>query len=352
MPDEIVQQTTLRDTLTANLEAAEAGILETPEQARARDEGGRFVRQEKVETRPVEETPKVEAQPQAQAQPAPAAQRPITTWRKEYLPLWDKLSQGQPLSAEEAKKLADYSVQRENEYKTGVSTYKAEAVQARELQEAVAPFMQELQAHNLKPTDWIKQVGQVHQLLVRGNPQQKLEVFQALAQRYGVPLAAVQQQAQGGVPPLVTNLMGIIAEQKRELEAVKGQVSSVTGWKQQLETQSLEGEIQKMAADATTYPHFEAVRESMAQLLEQGAARDLPTAYKLAVRLDDSLMDEELNQRLAAKQSERTNTAAQARARAVSPKSATPRGQVTTSGAKDRRSVLSEQFDAHDGGRV
>lgn len=355
MPDEIVQQPTpsLRDTISANLDAAEAGTLETPEQVRARDEAGRFVKQEEPKVEKVE--PEQKPAPQAQQQPQPAQQvsplpgMSITTWRKEFLPLQQKLANGEPLTPDEAKKLAAYNVQRENEYKTGVSTYKAEAVQARELQEAVTPFLQELRANNLTPASWIKQVGQINQVLMRGTPEQKLGVIAHLAQVYGVPIGALSGSR---VDPTVQQVMAMNQELKRELSALKGEVSGVAGWKQQLETQALEGEIASMAADTANYPHFDAVRERMAQLLETGAARDLPTAYKTAVRENDELYEQDVTQRLAQQQSQKTTTAAQARSRAVSPKSATPSGQVKTTGAKDRRSVLSDAFDAHDGGRV
>ena len=52
----------------------------------------------------------------------PSVARP-TTWKKEYLPIWDKLTAGEQLTPDEALKLAEYTgVQRESEYKKGVST--------------------------------------------------------------------------------------------------------------------------------------------------------------------------------------------------------------------------------------
>lgn len=339
---EQVPQTTLRDTLGENFDAAEAGTLETPEQVqqRARDEQGRFAKEEKK----VE--PKVE-----KAEPEKTLPRP-TTWKKEYLPIWDKLTTGQPLTKEEANKLAEYTGhQRENEYKTGVSTYRQEAMAARELQEAVTPFMPELQAHNLKPADWIKQLGQAHYVLVRGTPDQKLGVFNALARTYGVPLAAMQAQGQGQLPPLVQQLMQQNADLVSKVNALEGRVAGVADWRQQFEVSALEEEVRKAAGDTQTYPHFEKLREPMAQLLESGAAKDIPTAYKLALRGDDELMEQDIQQRLLQKQSEKAEVARQAKAKAVSPKSSTPSGQVKSE-AKDRRSMLSELLDEAQGGRV
>jgi len=325
MEETVQPQTTLRETLEANVELAEAGTLPSAEQ-RARDDAGRFAKKE--ETPVVQEAPKPS----------------ITTWRKEYLPLQDKLAQGIPLTPEEAKKLADYNIQRENDYKTGVSTYKTEASKAAELYEAINPFMGELQSRGMAPAQWIRDLGQAHYVLVKGTPDQKLQLIQTLARQYNVPLGAPQQPS-GGVHPIVAQLM-------EKIQQLESQVGGVANWKQQAELQAIQHEIQKTQGDAQTYPHFDAVREDMAQLLEKGAATDLPMAYKMAVRFRDDLFEEEVNRR--SQQTTKTNVVQKARAQAVSPKSSTPSGQVTTSTAKDRRSQLEEAWESHagPGGRV
>ena len=47
-----------------------------------------------------------------------------------------------------------------------------------------------------------------------------------------------------------------------------------------------------------------------------------------------------------------SNVVKEAKAKAISPKSATPSGQVTSATATDRRSQLEAAFDAQAGGRV
>ena len=341
MPEDIQPQTTLREVLESNLDAVEAGTLPNAEQVakdeRARDEAGRFAPKPKEEAVVAEVKAPPAAQPQQQQ---PQVQRP-TTWKKEYLPIYDKLALGQPLTAEEAKKLADYTNQRENEYKTGVSTYKAEAQAAKDLQEAITPFLPELQAQGLHPAAWIKQLGHAHYALAKGTPELKLQVFRSLAQQFNVPLAAIVQQP-GQVPPIVNDLMAQIAE-------LKQQVSGVASWRQQQETTSLTSEIDRFAKDTQKYPHFEAVRGTMAQLLESGLAQDLDSAYDKAVWMVPEVR--EAQQLALAQKTNQTAVVAKARAAAVSPRSATPSGQVATTGAKDRRALLSEAFD-EQGGRV
>lgn len=333
-------QTTLRETLEANLDASEAGTLPSVEEVRDRhrDEVGRFAPKPKEEI-----APKVEVKPETgqQIQQTPVVpQGPPTTWKKEYLPLWNKLAMGQPLTPEESKKIADYAGhQRENEFKTGVSTYKAEATAAKELQDAITPFLPELQSAGLTPSSWIKQLGQAHYALAKGTPELKLQVFQELARQYGVPLGAILQNPQQ-VPPIVNDLLG-------QIQALKEQVTGVTTWRREQETTSLSSEIDKYAKDSVNYPHFEAVRNTMAQLLETGLAPDIPSAYTKAVWMQDDVREAE---KLRLSQvGQQTSAVVKARARAVSPKSATPSGAVN-SGKKDLRSTLEDRFDALAGG--
>jgi len=345
MPDDLQPQTTLREVLETNLDAVETGTLPTTDEVardeRARDEAGRFA------PKPKEEKPKEEVTAPApvtttpQAPPVQGLTRP-TTWKKDYLPIWDKLSTGAPLTPDEAKKLAEYSNQRENEYKTGVSTYKAEAQAAKDLQEAITPFLPELQQNGIAPAAWIKQLGHAHYALAKGTPELKLQVFRELARQFNVPLGAILQQP-NQVPPIVNELLGQIAD-------LKQQVTGVTSWRQKQETDSLTSEVQKFASNTAKYPHFEACRGTMAQLLESGLAQDLDEAYGKAEWMVPEVREAkqlELTQRGSQQQA-----VTRARAAAVSPKSATPSGQVVTGEAKDRRSTISDALDEVAGGRV
>jgi hypothetical protein len=95
------------------------------------------------------------------------------------------------------------------------------------------------------------------------------------------------------------------------------------------------------------FPHFDVVREEMAQLLELGKAQDLETAYAKAVRLNDDVwaIEQERLLKNAQKQTSKAQQVAKAKAAAVSPKSVTPSGKVAEpTDKKDRRSLLSEQL--------
>lgn len=341
-------QNTLRDQLAASLKDIEdvEPVDETPEvqteevlDDRPRDEQGRFA--------PKEADKPQEAQPVEAPSIEPTLQRP-TTWKKDYLPIWDKLATGNPLTPEEAKKLAEYSNQRENEYKTGVSTYKQEAEQAKQLQDAIAPFMPELQRYNIQPTQWIQNLGNAHRTLAMGTPEQKIQMFTKLAADYGVPLEAIGMAQQGNLDPVIPQIM-------QQIQNLSGQVNTVASWREQQEQQAALEAI-KPFQDAEKYPHFEVVRETMAQLLERGLASDLQTAYTKAVRLNDEVWQAEQERQAQASSAiqsqQKAEIVSKAKSRAVSPKSSTPSGQVMTSATKDRRAALEEAFENVGGGRV
>jgi len=285
-----------------------------------------------------------ESDEEPQEEPVKAIPRP-TTWKKEYLPIWDKLTSGQQLTKEESLKLAEYSNQRESEYKKGVSTYKQEADNAKVLVEAIAPFVPEMQAQNISPAAWINNLGRAHMILSKAPYEQKVELFHRLARDYGIQLgesvAPVQQDPQSYAL-------------NQQLAALQSEVQQVRGWREREEQSRLMAEIQRVSSNAEKFPHFEVVREDMAQLLERGLAQDLETAYAKAVRMNDEVFKLEQERLLAQvkKEASKAQQVAKAKAAAVSPKSVTPSGVANKADGKDRRSLIAAQLGEAMGGRV
>lgn len=343
----------LRSALEEAMNQAEDGTLEAPVEQEIevnddpiRNEKGQFA--SKAQEEPTEEAPVAEAEDTEEAVEAseepqeytPSVQRP-TTWKKEYLPLWDKLDKGEALSQDEARSLLQYNVQRENEFKKGVSAYKAEADNARSLTEAISPFVPELQKNGIHPAAWINNLGRAHMILSQAPYQQKVELFSKLAQDYGIDI----NSAYSGENTTQYQDPQAFALQQ-QIQQLQQQVQQVGSWKEQQEQGVLMSEIQRFSSDADKHPHFEAVREQMAQLLENGLANDLETAYAKAVRLNDEVWQTEQNRLLqqATKQATQAQRVAKAKAAAVSPKSVTPNSQTNQGSAKDRRSLLAEQM--------
>jgi hypothetical protein len=328
----------LREALVTAMETApvevapepapvESAPVETEQQKadRARDEAGRFT---KNSTEPALGGGKPTANAVTPAvQPAAVEPRkPPSSWKKEY---WEQFAQL-------PEPVAKYIGEREEQFASGVSTYKQEAERAKVLWDAIAPFQEDLNRYNIQPTDWIRQLGTAHQMLAKGSPEQKLQMFQKLAQDYNVPLHAVQT---GQVDP-VSQYVSPLQEQVRQLQ---GQLNSWQQEKEQSEQQKLQSDIQAFAAQ---HEHYEAVRDQMAGLLQSGIATDLQGAYDKALRLNDDLWKAE-QQRQSEAAAERQRQEQQARvnkakSNAVSPRSDTPSGSMVGEGKKGLRSNLEE----------
>ena len=301
-----------RELLTQQFEEAE----QTPEPAKAekpRDDAGKFAQAETVDA--VEE---------------PVWKRPPSSWKKDYHETW----------ATADDKLKQYAYQREEEMKAGIEPLKSKAQFADQMQEAVQPYLQTIQGLGIDAPRAVKALMEADHALRFSTPDQKLQLFNRLAQQYGVNLGQVQGLPQQTVvDPMVYTL-------QNELNSVRGEVNN---WKQQQEqaqNSALLGEINQFSQKAE---HFEEARPVMIQLLQSGVATDLQDAYDKAVRLDPNLFDAIQQSKQAEvdaqKRAAANKAAKSARAAAVSVKSSTP-GAVTTTKAQDRRSLLAEQFDA------
>jgi hypothetical protein len=290
----------------------------------------------------VEETVE-EAQPTEEAieEVKPVA-RP-TTWKKEYLNIWDKLEKNEPVTKEEFTKFAEYANQRETEYKKGVSAYKGEVDRIKPLENAIAPYRQHLQQQGINEIALIDNLVKSHFVLAQAPYEQKVQMFNRLAQDYGIQLNGNPQQTD----PYVQQLMN-------QLNMVNQEVGTIKNRYEQEEQNRLMGEINRVASDVENFPHFETVREDMAQLLERGLAHNLETAYAKAVRMNDDVWAVEQERLLtqASKQQSKAQQVAKAKATAVSPRSVTPNGVGGQTEAKDRRSILEKELSQAMGGRV
>jgi hypothetical protein len=361
-----------REMLEAALEQAEEGTLEAPiekeievnddpiqaenqenndssQESNDRDEKGRFKSNAEETSSQDDSNQESELANEAGDDNEEAEVKRPTTWKKEYRDVWDKMQEGKPLDKAEFIKFAEYANQREAEYKKGVSTYKAEADNAREITNAIGPFIPELQKHGISPSAWINNLGRAHYTLANGSYEQKLTAFNRLAQDYGIQLNqdALQMPEQAYVDPYQQQLM-------QQLQATQQQVQQLSAIREQEENARLSNEINRVSSNKERFPHFDMVREDMAQLLERGLAQDLESAYAKAVRMNDEAFKLEQDKllRSTSSQASKAQQVAKAKATAVSPKSVTPSGQVKSTDAKDRRSLLLASLADVEGGRV
>lgn len=321
--DQVSLRDSLEQALTEAERPAEPAAATAVADSRARDEAGRFAKQEQSRQDAAKEA----------APNAVAIERP-STWKKDYWEHFDKL----------APEVRQYILQRENEYKTGVSTYKGEADAAKKLKEAIEPFMPELQRHNIDPTQWIRNLGNAHQTLAMGSPQAKLQAFQRLAQDYGVPLQYLVPNQQGQVQQVDPNIQYLT----QNLQGLQQQWQQFQSQQQALEQAQIQQTIEEFRQDAAQHPHFEAVRESMAALLQSGMAQNLQEAYDKAIWMSPDIRQNVLTAQqqadAAKKLDQQKAIVSKAKAQAVSPRSSNPGVQANGTAKKGLRDSLEEQF--------
>jgi hypothetical protein len=343
----VEQATPVQQTQNIEQTPAQQTATETAEEkagrtaGRPRDEHGRLLpgKPEKPAIAP-QVTQQAQA-PQAQQEPSKPRIPPPSSWKKDHWQSWDKIASENP-------QLADYLNQREGEFAKGVSTYKQEYESVKPLADAIQPLMPILQQHGINPAQWITNMGNAHHSLVYGSPQEKLQMFAKLAQDYQVPIQALydpqvqqqflmQQQLHPQQPQ--PDVRALVQEQFTEMAA---------------KTDLQQFEAARDSAGNPLYPHYDQVRNTMAQLLEAGIAQDLKSAYDKAIRMHDDIWQQEQEAKQAAAQNAvqiaQAKQVTKAKAAAVSPRTTTPGSVGAAQTTKGIRAALEASFDAHAGG--
>lgn len=316
---------------------------------RERDEKGRLLpgkaqRDSAQDTgKPATPNQPVEQSPAAApvADPKPRPQRP-STWKKDFWGHWDKLDPS----------LAEYLVQRESEFAKGVSTYKSEADKGKAYIDAVAPFLPTLQQYGIEPTKHIQALFNAHQLLALGNPEQRLGMFLRLARDYQVPVEQLFVRGQDGQIYFNSALQQHQAQPQVNMEQIEQRIASAIQQRESQANVSSFGNT-KDAQGNPKYPHFEQVRETMAQLLEAKLADDLEGAYNAAVRMPqhsdiwDAMQKQQREADERRQAEERQRLALKARSQAVSPRSQPTTGTTGNAKPTGLRANLEAAFDEH-----
>ena len=353
-PESTVGGDTPRPSTIAEATPVEAATAAPVEEEKASRTAGR-ARDDKGRLLPGKAAPKEAAAPAGPTTPeAPVVAAPVpaaapvarpSSWKKDLDPQWAAL----------APDVQKYILERESQYAKGVSTYKAEFDNVRPVADAMQPFMPHLQAAGMQPAQWISGLGNAHLALAKGSPEQKLSMFLKLANDYQVPVQNLFQKGQDGqiyYNPQVQPHQPQAPQPAQAQPDVRTEVQQIL-WQERAQ-QSL-AEFQREAPEK--YPHYEQVREDMALLIQAGKASDYPSAYSMAIRLNDELWKSEQASAAQAAEAARQQAAAAqagvARRNNVSPRSATPAAKTGDKGGKKGlRGQLEDAFEEHTADRV
>jgi hypothetical protein len=326
---------------TASTQQPNAAAPDASQDGRARDANGRFAAAaNKTRTEIAEKL-----QPAGTTTSPTRAEVP-KSWKTDMHASWATLDPN----------VANYVAQREQEMQRGVDDYRSRAEPALAFFTQLSPFLQGAQQRGATMEQIASDARQLYETranLYHQDPQVRLQTLLQVADSAGLP---VRQwlTGQGQAPAIDPNMQAIY----QRMQQLEGSLAQRDQFEQQQVQMQVDNEIATFAGDAEKHPHFQALSETMGQLIQAGLANDLDSAYSKALRMNDDLwQQEQARQRQAADQQARTNAdkaAKAARSNAVSTRTSTP-GQVaaTTGGApKGRRAALEEAFSGLQSGRI
>lgn len=308
----------------ADIPAIDDIASEAQASQRARDDAGRFARAEAPEA--TEATaPQVEAQP---------PRRAPSSWKPAAQEAFLKADRGESLTPEEVRILTQEAERRESDFHRGVSEFKNHSERAKAYDQAIAPYQQHLQSLGVDGPTAFRHLIQADYTLRTSDPVSKAQYFRNLANQYGVDLNIEPQH----VDPQTQYLMGQLNELRQQQQL----------WQNQVATQEQTRANQELTQFATDErPHFDAVRNEMATLLETGSAKSLQDAYEMAVWMRPDIRQTLLDQQRAEAQRKAMDQAQAQRAKsaAVSVKGSSPMsGGVQPNFKGSLRDILAQQL--------
>lgn len=247
--------------------------------------------QEPVE--PVEPTEPVDPEPQDPENPEPTDPEEPTEptdpeepsepqafrppWKKAALAEWDKLP---PMARAEIER-------RENDFHKGIEQYRTGAQTAQEWDRAVQPYMATIQGFGVTPQVAAQHLFSVDHQLRYGAVPQKIGMLAKIAGDYGVDISTLMQglqqmsgqqqwQQENPLDPRVQQLQAQVDQmQQQQFQARQQAVTA--------EHSAIDSEIAAFAADPD-HEHFGILQKDMGVLLQNGMAKDLESAYEMAMR--------------------------------------------------------------------
>jgi hypothetical protein len=248
-----------------------------------RDASGRFAPKTAPQTAaPAAGTPPSTAAPA----PAPAGLRAPASWKPEAREVWGKLD---PLAQAEVHR-------REHEISETLRTTAEVRHFANEMNQALAPFAQNIQSSGSTPAQAVQSLLQTESTLRHGTTRAKAELMARLINSYGIDIETLDTVLSGQQPapgqPRDSNLEGIIEQRMRPVMEFMTNLQSREQQRQQAMLSSVEQETMAFMNDPAN-EFINDVKDDVADILDMAANRGqkltLQDAYKRAIMLHPSI---------------------------------------------------------------
>ena len=298
--------------------------VEVKTETRSRDEAGKF----KPTDKPIEKP----------AEPAPVAEAPVrkapSSWKPAAQEAFLKADRGESLTPEEVKMLTAEAERRESDFHKGVSEFKTHSDRARAYDQAIAPYQAHLQAMRVDAPTAISALLKADYTLRNSDPATKAQYFQNLAKEYGIDLS---NQEMPNYSPQEQFLMQQMQELRQRQDSWQNSIA-------QQESERAQSALSQFTQ--AEKPHFEAVRNDMADLMQAGKAKTLEEAYDMAVWMRPDIRSTLIEQQRAEVQrkAEEHAHALKAKAASVSVRGSSPSAGGVQPGNGSLRDIIAAQF--------
>lgn len=263
-----------------------------------------------VET--TEETPEAEVVEEVTEEPEAIEEDlrdPPQSWKKEFHEKWNALD----------KETQEYIELRETQMKEGVEVKKEDANLGMRMRDAFSPFADVLEKNNIDPINASQKLMATHLRLATANPEQKQQLFNQLAQSYGVTFEKpeVDEDTQKLMDqPLVKNLINKINQLEQNQNAIQTE-------SQQERAASINEQVEKFASE---HDHFDDLSDETAKLIRAGYS--LEDAYNVAYRASP-FFEQDLEKKREEKEKEAEKARKKEAEKAKKAKSVNVRGRDT-----------------------
>lgn len=337
----------IRSALSAAMDASDNAGNDAPADEeygapaadRARDERGRFA-PKAGDDKPAEPQPEAPAdqaaQPAVPAQPEAPKAKPPASFKPEEAAEWERT----PPSVQAAVNRREAEVARFVQETSGHRQFSERMTQT------LAPYMPLIQQEGGDPFRAVDSVLQTAAALRTAPPQQRAQLVAQIVSQYGIDIGMLDEALAAGPKPQQPDVTQLVQQQVAQALAPVRQFAQQ---QQEQVRKSAQTELQQFAADR---PHFETVRQTMADLIEvatkRGQDMTLEQAYDAACQLHPDVRAAIVARSTAESAQRQTAAAQRARSAAVSVSGAPVRGTAGDSGPGESiRSALQHAFQTH-----
>lgn len=232
--------------------------------------------------------PPTEQKTEATAAPAAPTESEVEpvprSWRPAVREKWAKLD---PEVRQEV-------IRRENEMLRAFGESGQARAIAKSFQETVAPYMARIQSTGLDPMKAIQQLLIADNKLTTSAPQQKAAYMAQLIKEYGIDIQALDSALAGeAIDPVAQRVEQLLGQRLAPIQQLLQNQQYMLEQQRMAVQQEAAQTVEAMEANPSKYPHFDVVREDMADLIEMSARRgnmlSLEDAYARAVGMNPTL---------------------------------------------------------------